>query len=64
MMRQPDCRCGGCVRCREVIERLEPEPRPECACGEPLTRGTECDVCAEERAMAALDWREVDDAAE
>ena len=57
-----DCRCGACVRCREVIERLEPEAAPECACGEVLTRGTECELCSFDRAMARIDWRE-DDAA-
>jgi hypothetical protein len=48
----------GCQRiCRCEPEGEEP---PTCACGEPITRGTECECCAYDRAVATIDWREAE----
>jgi hypothetical protein len=52
--------------CGETVCRgCEPEDeRPRCACGAPVYGARECELCAEERAMAAIDFAEMDDAAE
>jgi hypothetical protein len=49
--------CCGETVCRGC--ELEDE-RPRCACGEPVYGARECELCAWDRALAAIDWREAE----